>query len=303
MKRPAPVLAFRNPNPPAASQDRALATFTSQHPIVAKLCRLPWAARSLDVDHIEFSEREGRRMADEGDEHTPLRKQLNSSGIPFQLRVERLLHGVSRELRIAPILREVPAGGRFLDIVCCLRHVLIVFECKRVTERDWIFVTDGIRTRSECRLEYFNGAAPPFLVATPRPRDRVFVDTWLFNAELPEADFCVSPKDTADQSIELMCRQLLSGSRALLAYEEIGHGPLIVAVPVVITTAKLWLCGVKEADVDLQTGRIPEGRAGFESVQVVRFTKTFAEQVATFMTSIRWTSMIGPTTGSAQSSS
>jgi hypothetical protein len=210
-----------------------------------------------------------------GDETTPLRNSLNNSGIPFQLAVENVITTVSAGIQF--VKREVPGAGDFIDVVARSYNALFVFECKRVDDKAWVFVMSDVRRGSStrCRLEWFNSKAP--VPRSPLPGfTRVFCDEWFMAEGSPESDFCIMPKQGATSLLEETCRKLLAGGRQLLADEtvmhEVGYLPL---VPVVVTTAKLYVCQFDPTIVSLDTGKLDTSGGQFVQTNLVRFRKTF----------------------------
>lgn len=74
--------------------------------------------------------------------------------------------------------------------------------------------------------------------------------------------------------IEDTCRGLLGNCRDLLGDRDIDLGGITIAIPVLVTTAKLYTCLISAAGVDLDTGKIGDHVGQFESADLVRFTKT-----------------------------
>jgi hypothetical protein len=154
--------------------------------------------------------------------------------------------------------------------------ILFAFECKRVDDKSWVFIisNDQEKRETRCRLEWFNSKAP----IPPRPspgHSRVFCAEWNMVEGSPESEFCIVPKGTPIGSLEAVCRELLSGCHHLLADEEITHGDeWPVVVPVVITTAKLYICKFDPAAVAPETGKLNVSDGQFDEAHFVRFRKS-----------------------------
>ena len=215
------------------------------------------------------------------DSNAPLRELLNRSGIPFQLAVEKKISTIGAHYGVKVIGREVPWANGFVDVVA-QRHefdepeILFAFECKRVDDKSWVFVTSNNQgdNQTRCRLEWLNRKAP--VPSKPLSgHSRVFCAEWDMAEGSPESDFCIVPKGTPIGSLEAVCRELLSGCHQLLADEEITHkGGLPVVVPSVITTAKLYTCKLDPAVIPPETGKLDVSDGQFAETDFVRFRKS-----------------------------
>ncbi len=209
-----------------------------------------------------------------GDFTTPLRENLNRSGIPFQLAVEKTIETIGVP-DVEIVKREVPWANGFVDVVARRLNILFAFECKRVDDKAWVLVltNNGRENQTRCRLEWFNNQTS-ILPRAASGHSRVFCDEWNMAEESPESAFCIVPKNTSIGTLEKVCRELLAGCHDLLDNEEITHeGGFVPIVPVVITTAKLYTCKFDPRAI-LDTGKLGESDGQFASVDLVRFRKS-----------------------------
>lgn len=209
------------------------------------------------------------------DPDKPFRDLLNRSGIPFQLAIEEATRRVGARHGVEIVRREIPWSNGFVDIVARREQILFAFECKRVDDKSWLFVSSnqGTDNVTRCRLEWRKGMIPrPTNPLTGR--DRVFCSEWDMCEGSPESDFCVIPKGSPVKSLESVCRELISACHDLLADEDITYGDNVTPiVPLVVTTAKLLTCRFDPGGLPTDTGKLDAGLGQFTPVDLMRFRK------------------------------
>jgi hypothetical protein len=208
-------------------------------------------------------------MSEEQKRHLSI---VNSSGFPFQLAVAAQI----RAQRTAwfSILDEVPwrhpDSGRdgFIDLIAqnqAATSQRMIVECKRQRgDARWYFLDlrDNIDT-----LRYLGTTDDPPLL-------QVF-DGYL-DPPSAEARICIMPGEDSSRrpTLERIADELLQSVEAF-ALEQLAADvvPRFQYLPVVVTTARLFLCNVNEHSISLETGELPAD-ASFNEVPIVRFRKT-----------------------------
>jgi hypothetical protein len=213
-------------------------------------------------------------------EDTTLGNEVDRSGFPFQLAVERELRIIGRRHDWEVAATEVPVGDSFADIVLQRPGFLAVVECKRVDANNWCFlVPRGASVNVVgCRVEWHNPRAlkPPAFMAGI-PISKVFTSDCTMCEGSYESSVSVLPRKNAAHSLEPLARDLLNQTHALgdtygLKY---GAGPTYL-IPVIVTNASLSICEYDPASLDLQYGRL--GSADFRSAEFVRFRKALVTE-------------------------
>jgi hypothetical protein len=225
--------------------------------------------------------RENRSMRTPDD----LSKLVNQSGFPLQLAVDRLVQDQADQLGWSVLYREhgwkhVDGQAGFIDLVVEDRHgsSVLVLECKRVLEADWLFLE-------------------PSPAATPTLNTRLWVTNSgnhgrehfgyfdaLAKPESQESMYCVVAGQDAKSRplLERLAAELTAATEALALEEHPiiarrGHG-LRMYAPVVVTTARLYVSKFEPKDVALEAG---EARSvSHREVQWVRFRKPLSSEFA-----------------------
>jgi hypothetical protein len=224
------------------------------------------------------------------DEQENLRRLVNNSGFPFQLRV-------AQEVREAQagcyIVAEEhpwidPETGRegFIDTVVgqSTNHDLhrMVIESKRTRDADWVFLLPGRRERGPHVRALWTSTHPVNLhdPRTPRSGHHDFYiapDSYI-------SEFCAVRGTGEGQRpmLENLARAVLSSTESF-AREEMALSAASnqterrYYVPVIVTNARLSVCNFDVGSVSLETGEIPSGDV--EEVPYIRFRKTLATRV------------------------
>ena len=182
-----------------------------------------------------------------------------------------------------------PLSGdeKFLDLVVRANNAIdptaFVVECKRAREAHWIFLRKS--------------NADPGRDAIVNVRARIMVrlpeggtcDDWTdlpFIPGSPEADYCVVRKGgkNSNELLEKTAAEIVRGAEALAVQESTLHwksfrysgnnAPPIrrIYIPVIVTTAKLYICDADYSTVDPLTGEVPI--ESITEVPMMRFAKS-----------------------------
>jgi hypothetical protein len=210
-----------------------------------------------------------------------LRKLVNASGFPFQLRIEHEvrrtqgLHGwavVGQEVPWRHGLTEITG---FADLVLEQGIMRLVLECKRIAEPGaYVFLvpsTDHGPQGSMNRVVCYSARSG---------RGINFVSGWAETSVLPasaEAAFAIVSKERPP--LERLGAELTIAVEAL-AFEGLQihaseeHGRTWVYFPLLVTTAPLYICHFSPGDITLSKGYLEAGR--FEQIPLVRFRKALS---------------------------
>jgi hypothetical protein len=224
-----------------------------------------------------------------------LAKAVNDSGFPLQLGVQRIATSNRRwrtELSEHAWLDPHTGDEKFIDLVVrneqdnLIGPMRIVIESKRTANTDWIF----LREREPEGTHDDNRISTIVRVLTrSRTQARTF-NEWMnvqFIPGTPEVSFCVIRQGEKPRRdlLETIAAELVRATDALCAHEDAIHArqraspdnrypPLHrVYVPMIVTTARLFVCDTPYDAVDLQTGRV--GPSQIKPVHAVRFKKSF----------------------------
>jgi hypothetical protein len=216
-----------------------------------------------------------------------LERAINESGFPLQLGLTALAQGSDWPVCLTEHAWRDPLGEteKFVDLVLKGRGrdgpQRLVIECKRAKDTEWIFLrpeaSDGSRSYLRARMAaaYEGGVSP--------------IDDWVnvqFAPSSPEASFCVVRKggQRSQELLEKTAAELTRATDALARQELRIHssrarglagassGLARLYVPVIVTTAKMYVCDADFRSVDLETGEV----AGAETAPapLVRFRKS-----------------------------
>jgi hypothetical protein len=220
---------------------------------------------------------------------TELAKAINESGFPLQIGLKLLADTGNWRGALSEHAWLDPISGneKFIDFVLRERGLgaqRLVIECKRARHTDWIFLREP--TESLARDDELNVRAK-ILHRTPN-RDAL-IDDWLdlpCRPGSPEAGYCVIRKNNkrTEELLDKTAAELVRATDALAHQESILYERTFgrianlsrdlsrVYIPMIVTTAKMYICDADYRSIDLQTGEIP---AAFGApVPVVRFMKS-----------------------------
>lgn len=210
-----------------------------------------------------------------------LAKAINDSGFPMQLGLKHLVEtGGSRwHVALSEHPWNDPASGddKFLDFVLRSGNELMVVECKRSRDTDWIFLREptGQAPNNKRRIARA-------WITVQKPDGSQTVNEWneiLVDPDSPIAQYCVIRKSN-QRTQELLERTAAEVVRAVesIATQDINvsrakHSLLrSIYIPVIVTTARLFVCDVDPSTFDPADGAILS--SDFSRVGMVRFVKT-----------------------------
>ncbi|HEY2346379.1 MAG TPA: hypothetical protein VGH80_10910 [Xanthomonadaceae bacterium] len=212
------------------------------------------------------------------DEHHALRTIVNRSGFPLQIKIAdevaktKSTHGWSVLYQEHAWSHPTTDDSGFIDLVLQggAGHSVLVVECKRVTNKSWIFLvpSDKARLRSHCKAW-----------VTLHENQSVREGWSELQAEPPtvEAMFCVFD-DNSRSLLESDAARLVCATEGLAREERkvLTRLPFFVRVyvNVIVTTAKLFACKVEPEQISLIDGTSSKNQ--FEEVPYLRFRKQFA---------------------------
>jgi hypothetical protein len=214
-----------------------------------------------------------------------LTKLINQSGFPLQMAIDRMVTAQSDIIGWRVLSREhgwqgVDGQSGFIDLVLedKWKSSVLVLECKRVQESDWLFLCESTTCdpSRRTRLWITNTAG--------HGKEHFGFFDVLSDPESHESMFCVvagqDPK--ARPMLERVAAELAAATQALAVEEhpfvtQRQHGIRTYA-SVVVTTARLFLSRVDSSKVEIATGEVPE--ATHEEIPWVRFRKPFSSERA-----------------------
>lgn len=224
-------------------------------------------------------------MSDENE----LRKIINDSGFPLQIRVAAEIEATKENHCWEIIAEELPwqdqhsDRGGYADLVLGRGYARMVIECKRSHAPAWVFLLPNIAKNGNddlhARCMWIKG--PDMLPLRESSHDPIFRSGWFNFYPNPSsyvAEYCaVKGIDKDKPMLERIAGQLIEATEAL-AIEEIMlstndvPGRHYVYVPVIVTNVDLQVCRFKTDKIELSTGQLSSGE--FESVPFIRFSKS-----------------------------
>lgn len=210
-----------------------------------------------------------------------LSKAINDSGFPMQLGLKYLVESGGTPWRVA--LSEHPwrdpASGddKFLDFVLRSGKEVMVVECKRSRDTDWIFLREptGQAPNNERRIARS-------WVNVVKPNRSVRVNEWcetLIDPRSPVAQYCVIRKNNqrTQELLEKTAAEVVRAVEALATQDldvSLANNSRLSSlyIPVIVTTARLYVCDVAPKTFDPADGAIPDN--DFARIGMVRFEKS-----------------------------
>jgi len=212
-------------------------------------------------------------------------KALNATGYPLQMalrhEIERTSgqHGfvvLGEEFRWSHPDKSSAAGFADLVLGSINDDLRLVIECKRPSGGEWVFARRRADTpASQRRLSCF--------FCDRDGGDEVW--GWcdeFFEPSSPESGFCaVQGQDReGPPMLERVADFLLPATEAI-ARDELNlrsHSEVPdcsrLFIPVIVTTAELWVSSINPSDVNLESGKLPSGKDNSTPVHLVRFRKS-----------------------------
>ena len=211
-----------------------------------------------------------------------LKQFVNSSGFPLQIGIENLVAKTSGDHGWKVLYKEhswknlKTNNTGFIDLVFADEYgtSIMVVECKRVQNTNWIFLLPSEKQKRRrharaliSRSESGNAMFFDWTDITPDP--------WS-----PESAFCVVPGQDKKSKpmLERIAAELIEATESL-AYEDLHlfnnkNDFIRIYLNVIITTADLSLCSFDPSDIFIDDGMLD--KADFESVPYLRFRKSLS---------------------------
>lgn len=203
---------------------------------------------------------------------------VNGSGFLFQLRIENELRTnrqnnlwrfSGREHRWVD--RESDGKGSFIDLIFSDNSETwrAVIECKRVNT-EFYFLRPSDTDETRWANLYWGHSKPGYK----------YIADWYkftFGQPFPKSTFCVSSEKTSAANMETIGSELLRSVEALAEQDAELPAPEMgkyhIYLPIVITTAPLYLCKFDIQNIDLSDGIVKDGSLVFERSPFVAFEK------------------------------
>jgi hypothetical protein len=200
---------------------------------------------------------------------------VNASGFMLQIGLRTAVEQSQSRHRFEVEAMEHPwktaEQAGFIDLILGRSTVRLVCECKRSRDGNWVFAVErdapeGDRVRfhwTRFGKNYLFGGWFNFGLSTTSH----------------ESQFCMIRGTGENDSplLERIASKLLASVEALAVEETslrlVGdtRDSYRIYVPVIITTARLWICRFRAEDIDLATGDV--AKTEFEEVPLIRFRK------------------------------
>ena len=227
-------------------------------------------------------------------ERDQLQKTINDSGFPLQMGLKLLVQSDPRAMRWRVSLSEHPwqdplsDDPSFVDLVIRGTKeddpLRLVIECKRARDTEWLFLRDP--PVSADQNDQLTVRARIFA-----HHGNTLMNHWEdspFVPGSPQADYCVVRKNKgrSDDLVEKTAAEIVRAVDALAMQEfqlhsrgNLSHVRMLTPIsrlfiPMIVTTAKMYICEANYQNVDLETGEI--SGATIRPVDVVRFAKSFS---------------------------
>lgn len=249
---------------------------------LTKMCR-PATAKSLQLSRPSVHTLLNRPLKMRTD--TDLSKIINQSGFPLQLVIDRLIGDRSAQLGWKVLYREhgwrSPDGqSGFVDLVLENNWgtSVLVIECKRVLDADWIFLEELPTSLPSTRVRLWATNTPKYGKEHSGYYDAAALP------ESPESMYCVvAGQDAKSRPMLERVASEVSSAMEAIAVEELsvitkrGYG-LRMYVSVIVTTARIVV-----SQIDPKLVSLKDGEASSIKHQVqpwVRFRKQFSPEFA-----------------------
>lgn len=213
-----------------------------------------------------------------------LSKQLNQSGFPLQLAIDNLVRGKAGEIGWSVLYREhgwsSPDGqSGFADLVLenQYRTAVMVLECKRVLDSDWLFIEEQGSNNETLRTRVW---------VNNTPETKAYSGYFDIRTKpvSPESMYCViGGQDTRSRPLLERVSAETCAAMEAIALEEYPHMKarnygFRMYAPVIVTTARLSVSSVDASSLSLSTGEA--GNVTHREVPFVRFRKQLSSAFA-----------------------
>jgi hypothetical protein len=216
-----------------------------------------------------------------------LERAVNDSGFPMQVGLKHLVETSGTEWNVA--LSEhawhdpVTGDDRFLDMALRRGIELLVIECKRSRETEWIFLREPTN-RSPNNQRRLARAWATALKINQEGGTFIRFNGWQdvqADPRSPIAQYCVIRKNgqRTEALLERIAAEVVRATEAV-ASQNLGihrqKKSLLrhAYVPVIVSTARLFVCDFDPRRFDPQSGEIPDNE--FTEFPMVRFSKSFS---------------------------
>jgi len=222
---------------------------------------------TVETDHPEAMRKHTEYLA----------KVVNSTGFPLQIGIKRKIEDTLTEHRWAVMSMEHPwkhpesGVPGYADLILksrCNTQMMVV-ECKRMLETEWIFLCPSNSPSQPPRMWHMSNTFISLInngEATRFDWEPMQVEPSTYRSE-----FCSIPK--MDNKSTSMLEQLIEATEAIAFQEKqiCKNEKLLRAYhPVIVTTANLKVCKFSPTDIN-DSGEITE--CEFEDVPFLRFHK------------------------------
>jgi hypothetical protein len=207
----------------------------------------------------------------------PLLELVNSSGYPLQIGIENIVKQSSKIQPWSVIGREHFWRNKesnkegFIDLILSFNNIRMVIECKRVLEKDWIFLVTDLRKYNALKVKLLNSLIQP----SDSNYEWVDID---YDPRTIESQFCIMGREKDRPSLEKLSSDLILAmeslaieERSIILSDNPAESTNILYVPVIITTATLHMCSFHPDDINLDDGKVSISK--FEELDLVRFRK------------------------------
>jgi hypothetical protein len=218
-----------------------------------------------------------------------IRAIANAYGFGLQLAVEHAVAESKTEWNVNTREHGWRDGDepKFIDLVITNANggMHLVVECKRTQGGSWVFL---LPTSGDCRPR-LNARAVMTRDHTVGDERRAYaqVSDLYSQPETFESSFCgIRGAGERDRPmLDRICAELVRGADAVAGQQLLVEAPLRdsgpsqpelrnVVMPVIVTTATLYVCRFDPGAVSLETGMIPDD-ASIDPVEAIRYEKSF----------------------------
>ena len=227
-------------------------------------------------------------------ESDALSKIVNQSGFPLQLAIDRMVGERGQEIGWSVLYREhgwkSPSGeSGFADLVLENSYgtSVLVIECKRVLDSDWIFLEETGKANETLHSRAWVNNTPGHGKAHHGYFDM------LVKPESPSSMYCVvAGQDTKSRPLlERVAADITSATEAI-AIEEHPHmlaknfGAFRTYSAVIVTTARISVTSVDSSKISLETGEALDLQ--HREVPWIRFRKQLSAEFAIPPKNLDW---------------
>ncbi len=223
-----------------------------------------------------------------------LEQAINDSGFPLQLGLASLVHGGEWRVILTEHAWKDPLSEseKFIDMVLQGRGqagpLRLVIECKRAKDTEWIFLREQSSYQHQNHRSHLRARMVANYSGMTTP-----VDEWVdvqFDPRSPEATFCVIRKNSqrSQELLERTASEIARAADALASQEMLIHKPSRqpslnsglsrLYIPIIVTTAKMFICDADYGSVDLETGEV--AGAVISPSPIVRFKKSLGSDAS-----------------------